>query len=241
MMSRAYRRGVLAGRNLGDPETEAGTEALLAWLQEPVVQEGDYLVNRYLHEVYLARPDVQAVFPKLTGKNVRRFARWAWTAGQWEMRLAHELLPPAGRVGRGRPPRARRRVVAPLRARAIEWADVLTGARLPGWAERHERRLERTAREAVLAYRAERYLGRVTLIRSVEFAENAYLERWHEVAREVEEHVVAGGHRSILREPDVAGLAECLDRCIDAALRTAPGRELRAGGRQRDAIATAAG
>ena len=59
-------------------------------------------VSRYLHDVYLARPDLHAAFPDLAGDDGERFLRWAWEWGIDELGLTPELLEPlAGAEGSG--------------------------------------------------------------------------------------------------------------------------------------------
>jgi amino acid adenylation domain-containing protein len=74
-------------------------------------------------------------------------------------------------------------------------------------------------RRANLAYTAQPYPGRVTLIRSAEFRDRPDRDRqttgWAELARGgLDTHVVEGTHLSMFREPHVRGLAERLLECI---------------------------
>jgi thioesterase domain-containing protein len=140
--------------------------------------------------------------------------------------LSRELLPEPSDLVKGfpLPPRARERSrVERLRDRGWEWADVLTRARLSGWSYRQQTRIEAVAAYAVQNYEPSTYEGRVTLIRSEEYVDNPLLGRWYEATNgAVDEHVVRGSHRSILREPDVAGLAACLEECIADATEHRP-------------------
>ena len=89
----------------------------------------------------------------------------------------------------------------------------------PRAAHRRERRLAEIANAAALAYRAPSYPGRLTLLRSAEFEGNIEIARWHGVdTAGVDEHVVLGSHRSMLREPDVASLAAAIDGAIARGL-----------------------
>jgi len=61
--------------------------------------------------------------------------------------------------------------------------------------------------------------GKITFIRSSEFAERPdkkfHLEQWNKLAKEgLEVHVVPGHHISLFEEPEVAGLARQLEECL---------------------------
>jgi thioesterase domain-containing protein len=101
-----------------------------------------------------------------------------------------------------------------------DWADVLTRGRIRRFAPRRLERLGEISSSAAHRYRARPYRGRITLIRSEEFHDNVEIARWYGVeSGGVDVRTVAGSHRSMLREPDVASLAATLEDCIDAVLR----------------------
>ena len=223
VMSLSRLRAGAEGLDLGDPSTPEGTEALLAWLAQPVGSSGKHVINRYLFEAFLSQPEAQAAFPDPDGEDAGRLVDWGWSWGYHLLGLERELLPAPSEAGR-RVPLPRTSIVRPraemLRGRAREALDVAARARLPGWPDRQSRRVEVAAALAVQEYRARPYGGRLTLIRSEEYIDHPLLARWYEVALGgVEERVVRGSHRSILREPDVAGLADCLEECLEAATR----------------------
>jgi thioesterase domain-containing protein len=79
--------------------------------------------------------------------------------------------------------------------------------------------LNEANRNAWVSYRAGAYGGVVTLVRSAEFGVHTHLDRWYALETGgIAEASVSGTHRSMLREPDVASLAESLRKLIDAAI-----------------------
>jgi thioesterase domain-containing protein len=71
----------------------------------------------------------------------------------------------------------------------------------------------------VLSYRAGPCIAPVVLIRSEEYRDDATLARWYGIRTGgVEEEYADGTHQSMMREPDVASLARCVARHVDAAL-----------------------
>jgi amino acid adenylation domain-containing protein len=218
VMGLAHRRAAVAGLDIGDPCSPAGTAALLAWLTEPAVAGTTGTVNRYLHEAYLARPDVQAMYPDLAGGDAGRLIDWCWTTGYREMAMTTRLLPPPTPAAADLepPPKQREWRRAARAGRAIAGGlDLIARGRISGSTERREAQLQAVARAAADRYRADRYGGRITLVRSHEYADDPMLTRWYDLANEVDERTVRGTHRSMLREPDVESLAWCLSRCID--------------------------
>jgi len=212
------------GVDLGEVFSAAGTERLLRRLAEVVLVGADGTpINRYLDEVYRLRGDVRDIYPDLGGEDATWFVGWAWTQGREQLGLAERLLPePANPLWRE--PLAqtniRSRITALRRTllwRASEAADLLTRERRPGAAKRRSERVRELSLRAWHAYRAPPYDGVVTLIRSEEFRVQPLLERWHvlDTAGVVERHV-RGTHRSMMREPDVGALADCLRELIDA-------------------------
>jgi thioesterase domain-containing protein/acyl carrier protein len=221
VMNLAVQRSRAGGDDLGDVHSAAGAARLLEWLREPAV-DGAPAVNRYLYEAYLSRPDVQAAYPDLAGGHAAGLIGWAWSTGRHEMGLEPALLPPGpAAASRGSPGPGARTRAALERAgeRALDHLDVATRGRIRRFRGRRLSRLQQVAVEASLAYRAPPYGGTVTLVRTEEFLGNVEVERWHGVdAAAVEERMVFGSHRSMLREPDVASLASTLQECIDDAL-----------------------
>jgi amino acid adenylation domain-containing protein len=208
---------------LGDIFSAEGTQRLLQWLSEPVLSGPDGTpINRYVHEVYRVRSDVRDAYPDLTGQHARALVEWMWSSGRTEHALAEQLLPAPldrraatlarpGRLDRLRHTRAR------VSWRAAEAADLLLGKRRLDLAERRRERLRQASQLAWDEYRAGPYDGIVTLIRSEEYRTHALLDHWYgpETAGVVE-HRVSGTHRSMLREPDVAALANCIGMLVDS-------------------------
>jgi hypothetical protein len=222
VMNLALLRATTEGTDIGDVFDPDGTAAFLAWLREPVAADGDLAVNRYLFEAYRARPDVQAEYPEVPGADVGRLLDWGWVSGRREMGMAGQLLPPPTAAAAAlRPPRQSRvsRFAAGVSTRTGDWLDVATRGRIPRLAARRESRLQDISRDSAEAYRAGPYRGRITLLRSEEFLGDIEIARWYGVASGgVDERLVRGTHRSMVREPDVVSLAESLEGCIDATL-----------------------
>ena len=223
-MNGAIRRSA-AQDELGDVFTAAGTQRLLSWLAEPVqLREGSGTVNRYLHEVYLTRSDVRDAYFHEQDGGASALIRWAWMFGIAEMDLNPQLLPapdsspprvPAGPGLRERLQEVRGRVSW----RLGEGADLISAGRRSGARSRRRERLRETSNSAAGSYRAGPYGGPVTLIRSEEYQVQPLLERWHALdTGGVHERRVRGTHRSMLREPDVEGLAACIRELVDEAL-----------------------
>jgi amino acid adenylation domain-containing protein len=215
---RARREGVEAAE-LGAPEQ---VELFVDWLRQPAPGVGEP-VNRYVHEAYLQRLDVQAAYPEVPGADAMRLVDWAWISGRSEMGLQAQLLPELSPAAhelahptQGSASRERARAAA---SSAADLVDVAMRGRSRRLATRRDRRLGEIANRAASRYRAGSYAGTVSLLRTAEFLDNIELARWHGVVgARVEEHVVLGSHRSMLRAPDVASLAATLDRCIATAL-----------------------
>jgi len=80
------------GENFGDPLSEAGADAFVAWMRGPAERGGMAGVNRYLFIAYGTRPDLQQEFPDLDGPDGTRLIAWGWDHGRRE--VLGELLPP---------------------------------------------------------------------------------------------------------------------------------------------------
>ena len=196
--------------------------ALAAWLAEPADGASPPL-NRYLHEAYRARPDVQRAFPDVTGADAIRIVDWAWITGREEMGLQPALLPaPTGAATKYVPQRESRRARFAARAGTAlpDALDVALRGRSRRLALRRDERLATIAREAAARYRAGAYAGTVTLMRTAQYEENVEIARWHGIDRAtIDEIPILGSHRSMLREPDVGSLAAALDGAIERALQ----------------------
>jgi hypothetical protein len=204
----------------------SGTEAFLRWLAEPVhpAENGAPAINRYLDELYRLRSDVRDVYPVLDGAGARAFIDWVWMAGRFDHDLCERLLPPPSdpslQAVRRNVMRARLDSISSRIAwRAAEARDLVTRGRLPGAGSRLRERIEEAARRSILDYRAGAFGGTITLIRSAEYRVHEHLDRWYSLgAGGVVETHVAGTHRSMLREPNVASLAKTLRELIDATI-----------------------
>jgi acyl carrier protein len=215
---RAAREGEPAVASIDTPER---VDRFLDWLREPAPEAGEP-VNRYLYEAYIARPDVQEAYPEIAGGDAIHLVDWAWISGRSEMGLQERLLPEPSPAANA-PRRNGWSRLASVRARAAsrgpDFLDVALRGRSRRLTARRDRRLGEIAVEAAARYHAGAYYGRITLLRSAEFLDNIEIARWHGVAgAEIEEHLVLGSHRSMLRDPDAASLAMTLDRCIQNAL-----------------------
>ena len=81
-------------------------------------------------------------------------------------------------------------------------------------------RVQLASHLAWAGYKARPYDGVVTLLRSDEYREHMALERWYALeTRGVVGRRVPGSHRSMMREPDVAGLAVCIESLVDEVVR----------------------
>ena len=93
-LKRLHARALASGVDIPDLSTDEGTAALMAYARGKVNELVADGVSRYLHDVYLARPDLHAAFPDLAGDDGERFLRWAWEWGIDELGLTPELLEP---------------------------------------------------------------------------------------------------------------------------------------------------
>ena len=232
-MAAAWEAG---GREPGDPLSPEGWERFRQRLREPV---GGGPANRYLLGAW-QRPDLRAHFPDLRGPDLGALHHWAWTDGVAQG-LDPGLLPPfPGKLQRDEQLslwlHRGRRAAAPLveelaaertreriasgRDRIAHRAERALGRPLPRARGRIERLLIAAGREARESYRADPWAGKIVLIASKQYERKpAYLPWPARAEGGVERHLLPLGHVEMLREPDAALLAECLDRCIATALR----------------------
>lgn len=211
------------GDRVEDVLDPVGGAEFVKWLADPVAHGDDGTpLSRYLMQVYAMYPALRDGFPNVAGPLAPQFVDWAQTTGVEQLGLEPSLMAP--HRSSGSRPRVRQRVGLRqrgdrVRAALIEWADVITGERRTGAALRRRERIRRASLDAVNVYRAGPYDGVVTLIRSQEFRLNDRVDWWYGVdLAAVDERVVAGSHRSMLREPDVESLAACLDEVIVESL-----------------------
>lgn len=213
---RARAAGVEHGDIFGDA---SAADRFVEYLGEAAREAGGSAVNRYLFGAYLARPDLQAAYPLDVGDFVG-LHYWAWEGGISEMGMNPALLPalPDG-IRRPKPsadPR-HRPWYARASARSVDWLDYATRGRLRSLTVRRQTRLLEIATQTALYYRGGPSDVRVALIRSDEHRDDPQLARWYGLETGgVEEHRVSGSHQSMLREPDVASLAQCVEACVDA-------------------------
>ena len=81
---------------LPDPFDPEQAERFVALLRSPFPGSEAPRIPRYLHALYLTRPDLQQFFPDLTGEGGNHFLWWAREKGERELRLPAELLPSVG-------------------------------------------------------------------------------------------------------------------------------------------------
>ena len=180
--------------------------------------------------VYGMRSDLRVAFPDLAGPDARRFIDWAWGPGRAEFGLTEKLLArPSTPLSLARASALRLRDQGVRIARRIAWrageaADLIARERRAGAAERRSERVRMVGNVAWTRYRAGSYGGIVTLIRSQEFLAEPLLDLWHGMDTQgVVERQVPGSHLSVMREPEVSGLAACIRELVDQTLDV-PGR-----------------
>jgi glycosyltransferase involved in cell wall biosynthesis len=98
-MRRSYCAGLEAsakGRAAEPPSpfAEGGEARFMEWLNEPVAGGVRKTVSRYLRDLYLDRPDLQAAFPDLVHADTARFFEWVRRDGVVQHRIPPALLPP---------------------------------------------------------------------------------------------------------------------------------------------------
>jgi len=86
-----YRAGVETGACPESIFTPDGERRFLAWLNEPAATAPG--VSRYLHALWLSRPDLQRVYPGVEAGEVDGFLGWAVQHGRDEVPIADALLP----------------------------------------------------------------------------------------------------------------------------------------------------
>lgn len=92
--------------DLPDVFGDLGDDGLLEILTSPLPGSPVPRVGRYLHHIYLERPDVQGAFPNLRGTDLEGFHSWVRTSGRVEHDIPAQLVPrpvhsstgPIGRV-----------------------------------------------------------------------------------------------------------------------------------------------
>ncbi|HVD87035.1 MAG TPA: AMP-binding protein, partial [Solirubrobacterales bacterium] len=90
MMEGAWLRARSRGEEVPDLGAPGGPRALAAWLRAPVGPD----VSRYLHEAWRWREDLMRAWPDPLGADADALSHWGWDAGQYEMKLAPQLLCP---------------------------------------------------------------------------------------------------------------------------------------------------
>jgi aspartate racemase len=210
-----------AGTELGDIFGDvSAADRFVDHLREPGFEAGGSSVSRYLLEAYRARPDLQVAYAMDTGDDVTGLQYWAWEGGISEMGMNPKLLPPVPEGVRKPKPSAdprHRPWYSRASARCVDWVDYATRGRSERLTVRRQARLLEIATQTVLYYRGGRTAVRVALIRSDEYRDDPQLARWYGLETGgVDEYHVRGSHQSLLREPDVAALAQCIEGCMDA-------------------------
>ena len=224
IMNSALRSDTAAAARIGDVFSVEGTQRFLSWLGEPIFNF--QTITRYLFELYRLRTDLRETFPDVPGSDAPRLIEWAWTHGRTFDGLSELLLPHPGEPRPVAPPWARltfsagrKKVSERFKWHAGEIIDLLTCERLFGAVSRRRERVRAASNEAAGSYRAGPYRGRVVLIRSEEYRQQNLLEQWYGLdSGGIIEREVRGTHRSMLREPDVAALAEVLQSLVDQAI-----------------------
>jgi glycosyltransferase involved in cell wall biosynthesis len=90
-----YARALALGEDFGDLFSEPGTNAFLAWLEQPAPRGAAYGINRYvLYRVSRERADVLRTYPDLDGEDARAFVIWCWEFGRHELGIPDRFMPP---------------------------------------------------------------------------------------------------------------------------------------------------
>jgi thioesterase domain-containing protein len=238
VMNAARVRAQADGMELGDVFSDmAAADSFTRWLREPAFEHHEGDVSRYVYAVYLQRPDLQRAFPlgEHEGGTARAgLVRWAAEHGRSEMGMQPSLLPASSPQPRRAPPTADPRLRSRRRhavERALDWVNFVTRGTNAQLAARRRDEIIRIAGESTVRYRAGRLDATVLVVRPDQDAEGlpgAPLDRWYGLELGgLEEHVVVGSPHTMLSEPVVASVAECVERRIVAGLETAGHRHAR--------------
>ena len=228
VMNAARVRAEAEGVRFGDVFADAAAaDSFTRWLRQPACVPDAGEVSRYVHAVYMMRPDLQAAFPlgEDGGGSTRAgLVRWASEHGCSEMGMQPSMLPAAGARRRRRKPlsvdprlRSRRRRAY---ERTLDGVNFVTRGGLAPLAARRREEILRIAGESVVRYRAGCLAAPVLLIRSEKDADgnpSPPLDRWYGMELGgLEDHVVAGTSLNILSEPSVGAVAECIGAGVAA-------------------------
>jgi glycosyltransferase involved in cell wall biosynthesis len=93
-LRRLHAEAVEHDERFGELDSAAAVEAFLTWLAESAPAGGAAGINRYAHDVWRERPDVQEAYPDLDGTSADGFIGWLWVHGREELGLQGALLPP---------------------------------------------------------------------------------------------------------------------------------------------------
>jgi glycosyltransferase involved in cell wall biosynthesis len=93
-LERLHAEALDAGESFGDLGRQSAVDAFLSWLREPAPQGGAAGINRYSHDVWRRRRDVQEAYPDLDREDADGFIGWLWVHGRSELGLQGPLLPP---------------------------------------------------------------------------------------------------------------------------------------------------
>ncbi len=91
-----YGRALALGEDFGDLFGEAGSEAFLAWLEQPAPRGAAHGINRYVfYRVSRERADVLRAYPDLDDPDdAAGFVAWCWAFGQAELAIPERFMPP---------------------------------------------------------------------------------------------------------------------------------------------------
>jgi glycosyltransferase involved in cell wall biosynthesis len=114
-MRRVFRQEVLRreqgiGHGLGrvddlpDPFDPGGADDFVALLRSPFPDSEHPRVSRYVHALYVARPDLQRSFPDLSGLAGNHFLWWLREMGAPTLGVPGELVPTEDEIRRGSTP-----------------------------------------------------------------------------------------------------------------------------------------
>lgn len=88
------RAGMRCGEITRSPFTPEGFAQLRAYATQPARSGGSVGVNRLLHAIHAARPDLHAAYSALDGPDGLGFLGWAWVYGRVEVPIPESFLPP---------------------------------------------------------------------------------------------------------------------------------------------------